>query len=546
VPKLIYVEPDEEITSLVDRLRSEREDQNLVFVLPPASRVLQSGLNARLLLQYSNSLGKQTALVTPDPRSQGVAIETGFSVFPSLAAYQAGAALDRPSAAAPAAVALAPVPEGVSAPPRRPRPARPIEDPHAPPITTTSPARAPAPLTPTRVAARGERRFPYMPSAVGAAVVALVAAIVFLPSADIDIKTAAIPVSATPTVTGQKDTPAPGDNLAVQTSVVEVDESAAQQQFPATGQKTIPGNKATGNVVFNYQGLYCPSAENCELEAIFPKNTEVYTDSGVKFITTQDSGPVQANGGQSSPVPVASEQGAASANVPEKSVKNITNNPSGSNFQVNNPQATAGGTDPQQQQIVSQQDLDGAKSKLGDPLVQKVNNELNQKAQGNIKQITQHAVDVNFQSDHKAGDQGQNFNASLSVKGRVLSIDDSKVKSILRDQLKRKVPADYQLTSDQPKLNYNIANAELDTGKALFDGSASGFEAPRIDTQDIKQHITGKSPADARRYVNVKVNVANAQTDIVIVSHPGLWPLLPFLDWRIKVETHVENTSTSG
>src|SRR5947209_10700438 len=93
--KLIYAEPDEEITNLVDRLRSEKSESDLVFVLPASSRVLQSGLNGRLLMQYSNSLGKKTSVVSPDPRTQGTAIESGFTVYPTLTDYEANRSIDR-------------------------------------------------------------------------------------------------------------------------------------------------------------------------------------------------------------------------------------------------------------------------------------------------------------------------------------------------------------------------------------------------------------------------------------------------------------------
>src|SRR5260370_2867004 len=106
--KLIYAEPDDEITNLVDRLRSEKTEKELVFVLPGASRVMHSSLNARLLKQYSNSLGKNTSVISPDPRTQSVAIETGFAVFPTMAAFESGSLIDRAvesaSASSPAGV----------------------------------------------------------------------------------------------------------------------------------------------------------------------------------------------------------------------------------------------------------------------------------------------------------------------------------------------------------------------------------------------------------------------------------------------------------
>jgi hypothetical protein len=93
--KLIYAEPDDEITNLVDRLRSEKTEKELVFVLPGGSRVLHSNLNGRLLKQYSNSLGKSTSVISPDPRTQSIAIEAGFAVFPTMAAFESGRAIDR-------------------------------------------------------------------------------------------------------------------------------------------------------------------------------------------------------------------------------------------------------------------------------------------------------------------------------------------------------------------------------------------------------------------------------------------------------------------
>src|ERR1700716_668302 len=103
--KLIYAEPDDEITNLVDRLRTEKTQQQVCFVLPAGSRLLHSNLNARLLKQYSNSLGKRTSVISPDARTQAIAIETGFSVFSSVAAFESGNAIDRAGDAAATAAA---------------------------------------------------------------------------------------------------------------------------------------------------------------------------------------------------------------------------------------------------------------------------------------------------------------------------------------------------------------------------------------------------------------------------------------------------------
>src|SRR5207302_4321500 len=98
---------------------------------------------------------------------------------------------------------------------------------------------------------------PYVPIGVAAVVVLILLFAVFSPSARVDIQTTAVPVSATPTITGQPTAPGPSDSLAVQTDVIDVSEASGNpQSFPATGQMTVPGNKSTGQVVFTNDSLF--------------------------------------------------------------------------------------------------------------------------------------------------------------------------------------------------------------------------------------------------------------------------------------------------
>src|SRR5258708_39091885 len=98
--KVLYVEPDDEITDLVEKIRRSGEEQDLVFVLPHRTKVLQSPLNLRLLQQYSRSFVKRTAIVTGDPRVQQLAKGAGFPTFASVQAYERGVEVVRPHPAA--------------------------------------------------------------------------------------------------------------------------------------------------------------------------------------------------------------------------------------------------------------------------------------------------------------------------------------------------------------------------------------------------------------------------------------------------------------
>src|SRR5215470_2617861 len=88
--RILYVEFDDEITELVERIRVSGDDADLVFVLPNRARVLQSVINLRLLQQYSRSFMKRTAIVSGDPRVQQLARDAAFPVYASVAAYERG------------------------------------------------------------------------------------------------------------------------------------------------------------------------------------------------------------------------------------------------------------------------------------------------------------------------------------------------------------------------------------------------------------------------------------------------------------------------
>jgi hypothetical protein len=520
--KLIYAEPDDEITNLVDRLRSEKSEKELIFVLPPASRVMQSGLNARLLMQYSNSLGKSTAVVSSDPRSQGTAIETGFTVYPTLTDYESRRSIDR--AVQPA---VNPAPAVDDFPPI---------DNAAPPPTTTRRADLPKPVTTPRprpvaagrVATSARRSYlPWILGAVGVLVIALILFLFVLPSATVTIITSARSVAATPTVTGSTSPPGSSDQLAVQTTVQQAQESTSQQRN-ATGKKDIAAVAATGQVVF-HNGTTISTVK-------IPSGVELFTDDAKKFVTTQDSDTMNP-GQDSAPVNVVARGGGTAGNVAAGTIKHITNNTDPS-ITVTNPQPTSNGADATQKQVVSQTDLDTAKKELGDQLEQKVRDSLKQKAGGQkiIDETQSISRDANY--DHKAGDEAGNFNANVTVKGQATTFDEGKMKDVLLGALKRQAPGGYALTDDPPKYDYHVAQKD-DKGKVIWDASASAFMAAAVNKDDLRSHITGQSGQKAKAYIQGHIDAS----DVVVRQSPSFIPWLPFIGGRIDIKEQVQNNT---
>jgi len=77
--KTIYLEPDEEIISVIDRL-TQTKSKEINFVVPAGAQIWQNSINLRLLKREADSLGKELTLFVPDDLKAEVAEKVGFMV----------------------------------------------------------------------------------------------------------------------------------------------------------------------------------------------------------------------------------------------------------------------------------------------------------------------------------------------------------------------------------------------------------------------------------------------------------------------------------
>lgn len=87
--QIFYIDIDEEITSVIDRLRKSKTTENF-FVVSPRSLILQSIVSLRLLKREAAKEKKQIAVVVND-KDAGAKIEkAGILVVPSLKGFEGG------------------------------------------------------------------------------------------------------------------------------------------------------------------------------------------------------------------------------------------------------------------------------------------------------------------------------------------------------------------------------------------------------------------------------------------------------------------------
>ncbi|MDQ6711560.1 MAG: baseplate J/gp47 family protein [Candidatus Dormibacteraeota bacterium] len=517
--KLLYVEADEEITDLVDRLRDLSLEDAVTFVVPERSRALQSPMSFRLLKRYADSYGKHVNVISGDARLQALSLETGFSAYPSLVAYDSGAEVHRPGAieaetAAPIAAA------GPVAAPSRRREA---------PVVSGPPKR-PAPVAVEASPPSFRNYRPYLISAGVIGILALLALLLYVPTA-----TATLSVRGTPVATEVQLIGAPGtafgstDHFTTQA----VHSSQSQTvQGTATGQKQVAAVAATGKVTFTLSCFLC--TEN------LPKGLVVRTDGGKRYATTQKASMTGPFGTTS--VPVSAVTAGADGNTDGHTITTIEGNTDPDNLKVDNPQATTNGADARTATLVQQSDIDSVGAAFSKDTLPKVQADLTAKAAGLHMVPVGNGVQTTVAADHKVGDELQspfNFSVTVTVAGDAVAFDEKAVKALLQGAIVHKIPPGSQLTNN-PKLTYDPVNPTSD-GNITLNGHAVGTYTPVFIESNIRSQLKGKTPSSAHAFLQSLPNVVDAR----VTQAPFGLPWLPLFSSRITLKIQEASGSPS-
>jgi len=535
--KLLYVEADEEITDLVDRLRDLSLEDEVTFVVPERARALQSAMSFRLLKRYADSYGKRVNLVSSDPRLQSMSLEAGFVAFPSLAAYDSGTEVHSPepvgeaAAAAPAraiAQTAPPASPQAMAPQRgvatldRPRQASVVSAPPKPKAPPSNPASSAPPLQSYR---------PYLIGAGVIAIVALLIGILYLPSATATLSVSGTPVKEDISLLGAPGTAAgSADHFATQ--AIHADES---QNLPgtATGQKQIPAQPSVGEVTFTENCMFlCDSSTTT-----IPAGVSVSTSDGKRYLTSKAASVASPRG--SATVPVKAVTLGPDGNTGAHTITNIDRNRD-FNLSVDNTQATSGGADPRTATVIQQSDIDSLRDVYAKDAMPRVTDQLNSKAKGAKLVLVGSGVQATAKADHAVGEEVGGFTVAIKVSGDGVTFDEAAVKAMLKAALQRKIPQGSQLTSNGA-FTYDPIDATAD-GHITLNGHASGFYTPIFIETNIRSQLKGMSPSKGQAFLQSLPNVVDAR----VTQSPFGLPWLPLFSSRITLKIQeVSNSSAS-
>jgi Baseplate J-like protein len=509
----IYVETEEEIPELVERLR-RYHGEDTMLVLPMRSRIGQSRFNFQLLRNYAARLGKRVTVVCDDPAVQKMASESGFPVFG----------------------AVGPEGEGIPSEAEAPPPERRWWQRRQAAPTTHVGVGAPRKLITKTATELRPGRFLLYVTAVTLIIVGIFAAAVFVPSASVTLVAQAQPFT-------QKDVEiqAQPGKPPIKVRTVSVSKSNSQG-FKVTGSINVPLAPATGQVVYT-NDLKASSFTNSP-GLIFKHGQRLMNTNGLEFAQTSPDTLVPWNGGQKTVNVVAVTPGSV-GNVGSDTITQIEHccDPfDGSKVHVNNPQATGGGTDPSSTPQMSESDFDAARAQLEQELHQAIAQQLGAGAQQGEK-LSETVIfgPPQFTTDHQPNEKVPSFTGTMTVSGEGDYYADADVVAAFKANLARLVPNNMQLLTESPiQVQYRLLSAAKG-GFLVFVGNASAYVAPKLDEAKIRAQIVGRPVQQARFYLGTL-----PIRSVAIKEQPLALPLMPLLDRRIELRYVVESNAPSA
>ncbi len=576
--KLLYVEPNDEITDLVDRIRRAQGDRDLVFVVPPEGRVLRSALDMRLLMQYTRGFQKRIAIVSGDAQVQGLAIRTGFPTFASLARLEQGAQLRAvPDVAAVAAAGAAT------------KAAADALEATEPPQTQLA-KRGPSALIAASAGgatgwwvrakefwnSQGDRSRLVAVSA--AVVVALFLLFLFLPSATITLGVKAHRLNDTATIQGTT-APNSGHTLdQISTEALQSQTFTRTFNITPSGTQSLPPVPATGDLEFCLK-----SGGGSTTTLSFQGNAPDFQDSstsGVDFTTTtggegQTVSPLPAcSTGYSAGVAVQADANTvgtqgnvaasntwtwanASSTECVSSLPGTCDTPAPA-LTITNQSATTGGTNATTQSVFSTSDAAAAlqqQNTLDTSLTTKAENQLKKLAGSSVVAENSAGSGITVTVTNPTLPTGCNTSASspcpaataqtltVSVSAAATAYSPSAAKAAVLQDLKSKVPADSELLADPDLGNLKVVSAGAG-GDVTLTSRAVGYWAPTLNLTPFQSKLAFMSPGAARTYLLSQLPGAST---VSISQFPFGLPWLPLLSGNIHLKrVSLSQRNTSG
>lgn len=557
----IYLEVDEEITSVIDRLKGSESDK-VGIVVPRGAMVLQSVVNLKLIQKAAQKAKKTVAIITVDKVGRSLAAQVGLPVYDDP--RQAEASSPSPSEPSPVVSDVIEIdmskgeeegdalPEGVKvnyytgesvegeakAVPEKQE-------------STIEKASKDAGFSARKVAGGATQKFVVKNKApkdprklklkiwisITAVLLAAVGAWLFLNKASVTVTVPAESYDATGEILVDATLMASEpENGKIKGTLVSAEEEVSKE-INSTGTKKV-GEKATGKITFyNDDGV----------DYTISSGTAVTASSGQGFVTTSQitvpkaviaSGAVVQGSIEGS---IEADESGTEYNLSSSTTYAV----SGANY-ISGKGETSGGTS-EEIKVVSEEDITNAE----DALVEEAPSKLRDKLKSDAKDeyVFESAInyEVNdFSANKSAGDESDTFVAKAKIVGQVLTFNEDDLREAIAYAVKDKLPEGQSLLESQEDvITPELITNDLPKKEMKINVKLATHVGNAVDTEGLAGQLKGKSVKNGRQIVADKVGVSVDDVSVKIRPSIGLLRF-PFFAKRITFEFEYNPNATDN
>jgi hypothetical protein len=515
--KTIHIDPDEEITGIIDKVRSADENI-LALVLPKRASMMQSVVNMKLLKRAADHSDKKVVLITSEQSLLPLAGTAGLHVAATLQSRptiptleDAKRVISAPQSIADPKTAIGDLAETTSK-----KSADPIEIDNTPQTATpavTAQPKAKKPAKDKNKMVPNFQKFRVLLFAGGAALVLLIIglywALALAPKATVTLRTEASETSAQASFTADTDQ----DELDEANKVVPAKKKELKktetEKVATTGTKD-QGAKATGSV----------SLRNCTDNKVnIPAGTGI-SNGSLTFITQSavnlaegeftSNGQCRQSGDHVGDTKVVAQENGDQYNLSPRSYTVA----SFSGVVAQGDQMSGGSS--KTIRVVSQADIDTAKKRISDrqnSVVEQLKTELEDDGYvGLVDSFTTTAP--NYTPTPALDAEATEVSVSAEVTYTMIGIKEDNLKNILLSESKDSID-----TTKQSVLSYGFDEATFEVGKTTgtltpVSVNTTLLTGPEIDEETIKADIAGSSSSEASGTLKERPGITDARVEL--------------------------------
>lgn len=516
--EIIYLESDEEITTVIDKIK-QAKSSHLVLVVPRDATLLQSVVNLKLLLKEAKNLTKDIALVTADKIGRNLASQVGLVVFDSIKDRRPIFQPAVPTAKSDEIIEIDMRQESQKQPPSP----KGVSVHHFQEDKRISQSRQPGLATPwsKKTVIKKEIHWSRVskvlwPMFTVVVILLLIGAFLILPKVTVTCKVKAENFQKTEDIkiSGQEESNI--TNKTFKGSFIELNKEK-EEKFPATGKKNL-GGKAIGTLtLYNY---WDSSPQD------FPSGTK-FSSSSKTFLSKDEV-----------TIPGTSIRGGNP--VPGTATVDIEAENPGEDYNLQAARFTIVGLSALQQEkiygqsnrdltggfskevsVVSESDYNKAKEKISQELTDALNEEFEQKSNGS--EILDKAIQnesIQIKSSAEIDSEANDFVIKINQRLRAIVFDRNLFDEFVLDVLEKQIQYD-KMISLGPNDSVEPQNIETKYDEKLLNLNieVKAKISSRVDTEKIKKDLLGKSQNQVSEYLNNLSGVSGFEIDY----QPTFW-----------------------